>query len=324
MTIRSYNLLDTARGDFVLNAQTINQILGIGNSWFVNELTGNDNNQGSSSSPFATLDAALAASTANNNDVVYLMGSSHRSTILNWNKNGVSIVGLTAPSDNDRARISTAASLTQPQWTALGPLVNVTAQGCSFINLGSFHGYGASSLTAPTTPICWQDLGGRNRYSNVQFFGGGDSNTALNAAMRSLVLGGSGENVLVDCTYGLDTVERITNANATLEIVDGSPRNILQGGIFQAWNGLAGNQHILVQANGMDRSLVLDDVTLHNFGTAMTAAISNAGGSPSGDIILTPSCISVGANAIATTGNVWVGQISAGGGGTTGLGVLAT
>ena len=57
----------------------------------------------------------------------------------------------------------------------------------------------------------------------------------------------------------------------------------------------------------MDRFLLLDDVSFLNFGTSMSAAITNAGGSPSGTVVLTPSCISVGAGAIATTGNVYVG-----------------
>jgi hypothetical protein len=297
----------------------------IGNSWFVNETTGNDNSPGDAQLPFATLDAAQAAAVANNNDVVYLMGSSHRSTTLAWAKNGVSLVGLAAPSDNDRARISVAASLTQPQWTALGPLVNVTAQGCSFVNLGTFHGYGTTSLTAPTTPICWEEAGGRNFYSNVQFLGGGDANTALAAAMRSLTIGGSGENLFVGCTLGLDTVERITNANATLEIVGGSPRNVIRSSVFQAWNGLAGNVHVLVQAGGMDRYLWLDDCLLRSFGTAMTAAISNALGTPNGDIILSPNCISIGATAIAASSTqVWVGQLGSAAPTTTNIGIPAT
>ncbi len=298
----------------------------VGNSWFVNETIGSDSNNGkSAASPFASLAKAQSVAVANNNDVVYLIGTCHLSTTLNWAKNGVSLVGLAAPSDNDRARISTAVSLTQIQWTALGPLVNVTGQGCSFVNLGTYHGYGTTSLTAPTVPVCWQEAGGRNFYSNVQFLGGGDANTALAAGMRSLTLGGSGENLLVGCTLGLDTVERITNANATLEVVSGSPRNIIRSSVFQCWNGLAGNVHVLVQANGMDRYLWLDDCLLHSFGTAMTAAVSNALGSPNGDVILSPNCVSIGANAIAASSTqVWVSQMGTNAPTTNNIGIPAT
>jgi hypothetical protein len=297
----------------------------IGNSWFVNESTGNDNYPGNAQLPFATLPAAQNAAVANNNDVVYLMGTSHQSATLNWAKNGVSLVGLSAPSDNDRGRISVADSLTQIQWTAFGPLVNVTAEGCSFVNLGTFYGYGASSLTAPTTPICWEEAGGRNFYSNVQFLGGGDANVAAAAAMRSLTIGGAGENLFVGCTFGLDTIERINNANATIEIVGGSPRNIIRSSAFQCWNGLAGNVHVLVQSGGMDRYLWLDDCLLHSFGTAMTAAISNALGSPNGDVILSPNCISIGANSIAASSSqIWVGQLSTAAPTTNNIGIPAS
>lgn len=294
-----------------------------GNSWFVNETTGKDTNAGNAQLPFASLAAAENAAVANNNDVVYLAGSCHLSAPLNWTKNGVSLVGLAAPSDNDRARISVNGSLTQAQVTALAPLVNVTAQGCSFVNLGTFYGFNGV-LTPPTAPVCWAEAGGRNFYSNVQFLGGGDALMGALAAMRSITVGGSGENLFAGCTFGLDTVERITNANATMEIIGGSPRNVIRSGIFQAYNGLAGNLHILVQSGGMDRYLLLDDVSFLNLGTAMTVAITNAGGSPGGNIVLTPNCISVGATSIASTGNVFVGQISAAGGATSGLGVLAT
>ena len=56
-----YNLLDTARGDFVLNAQSLAAVLAVGNQWFVNEATGSDSNPGDAVLPFKTLTAAIAA-----------------------------------------------------------------------------------------------------------------------------------------------------------------------------------------------------------------------------------------------------------------------
>src|SRR5512146_1478041 len=82
-----------------------NTLNGAGNQYYVNESTGSDNDDGSSATPFATLSAALSAATANNNDVIFLMGTVHVSATVTWNKNGVHLVGLTAPSLNDRARI---------------------------------------------------------------------------------------------------------------------------------------------------------------------------------------------------------------------------
>jgi hypothetical protein len=311
-----YNLLDTARGNFVLNAQTLAAVLAVGNQWFVNEATGNDTNPGSSAEPFATLDAAIAAAVVNNGDVVWLNGSSHRTSTLNWNKNGVSLISMEAPSDNGRGRISATGA------TAFSPLVNVTGQGCSFIGIGTFHG-GFTGATG--SQVCWAEAGGRNYYSNVQFFGGGDATTAALAGMRSLTIGGQGENLLDGCSVGLNTIVRASNPNASLEMIAGTARNTIRRTSFESYCSDVADLHILIAANGMDRWLWLDDCLFHNFGgTALSAAISNAGGSPAGDVIVSPSCISVGATAIATAGAVYVGQISAAGATTTGIGIAAT
>lgn len=316
MLPKYYNLMDTARGDFVLNAQTLAALLAIGNQWFVNEATGNDANPGTATEPFATLDAAIAAAVPNNGDIVWLNGSSHRTSTLNWNKNGVSLIGMQSVSQNGRSRISSTGA------TPFSPLVNVTGVGCSFIGIGTFHG-GFTGATG--SQVCWAEAGGRNSYGGCQMLGGGDATTAALAGMRSMTIGGAGENLLDGCTIGLDTIVRATNANASLELIGGTARNVIRRSLFQAYCTDVADTHILIQAGGMDRALWLDDCAFHNFGgTSLTAAIANAGGSPGGDVILSPSCISVGAAAIATTGNVYVGQISAAGATTTGIGILAT
>jgi hypothetical protein len=296
-----------------------------GNSWFVNGTTGRDNNSGSPQAPFASLAAAQNAAVANNNDVVYLDGTAHLTAPLNWAKNGVSLVGLAAPSDNGRARISTAAGLTQAQVTAFHPMVNVTAQGCSFVNLGTFYGFDGT-LTPPTSPICWAELGGRNYYTNCQFLGGGDLLTAALAAMRSITIGGQGENLFTGCTFGLDTVVRATNANATMEFLGGTTRNRIMNSLFQSFVSDAGDVHILAAAASVDRSNYIFDSIFANgvdsTGTAMTAAISwspTAGG----NLILNAGCISVGATAIATAGPVY-GAAGALGATTWGIGLKLT
>jgi len=287
----------------------------IGNAWFVNETTGLDTNVGSAASPFATLTAAQAAAVANNNDVVYLVGSVHVTATVVWAKAGVSLVGLAAPSNNTRARISATGA------TPFSPLVNVTAQNCSFVNLGTFHG-GFTGATG--SQVCWAEAGGRNFYSNVQFFGGGDATTAALAGMRSLTIGGQGENLFVGCTIGLDTIVRATNANASLEIIAGSTRNTIRSSEFPAYCTAAGDTFVTIASGGMDRYLILDGCVFQNFGgTSLTAAITNAGGSPAGNVLVTPTCIFVGATAIATTGAVYVsGAVPTAT--TSNIGILAT
>jgi len=292
-----------------------------GNTWYVSETTGSDSNNGSAYKPFATLDAAIAAAVANNGDTVYLLGSSHRTAPLVWNKNDVWLAGLNSLSNNNRARIAPSTTITQTQQTALGPMVSVTGQGCAFINISSFYGFNGT-YTAPTTPIGWADTGGRNYYGGCQFLGG-DAVISAVAALRFITLGGNGEDLLENCTIGDDTVQRITNANASLEIVGGAPRIRIRNTLFQAWNGLAGNEHVLIASGGMDRYLSLEGCKFHSFGTAMSAAISNAGGSPSGDVVLDGGTIVIGATAIATSGNVY-GPIGALGATTWGIGGLLT
>lgn len=269
----------------------------VGNSWFVNETTGSDTNNGSASAPFATLTAALAAATANNGDVVFLMGTVHVTATVNWNKAGVSLVGLNPPSNNDRARISASGS------SVFTPLVNVTASGCSFVNIGTFHGFNDASAQ-----ICWAEAGGRNYYSNCQFFGGGNATAAAQAGMRSLTIAGSGENLFVGCTIGLDTVLRATNANASLEFLSGTPRNVFRDCVFQSLVSLATDVHVLVGAAGLDRYALFDNCSFLNAvestGTAMNAAIS-ANASAGGAVVMQGGA-SFGATAIATTGPVYV------------------
>jgi hypothetical protein len=302
----------------------------IGNSWFVNETTGSDTNPGTAVLPFKSLAKAQSSAVALNNDVVYLYGSCHLTATLNWAKNGVSLVGLSAPSDNARARIapqSVANGLTQAQATALTPMVNVTAQGCSFVNISAFYGFDGSTITPPTSSVCWAENGGRNFYSNVQFLGGGDVLMAALAGMRSLTIG-SDENLFIGCTVGLDTVQRITAVNASLEFLAGTSsepaRNTLRECIFQSWSGLTTNLHCLVTV--LDRYALFDRCSFFN-------AINSGGGSTfavaftivsgvHGSVLL-QDCASVGSTVYATSGTIYVtGPVPTGN--TSGLAVAAT
>ena len=287
-----------------------------GNTFYVNETTGNDVFPGTLAQPFATITQALSQCVDNHGDTIYLMGSVHLTATLTWNKAGTNLIGELAPSNNGRSRISATGA------TAFSPLVNVTKGGCAFVGIGAFHG-GFTGATG--SQVCWNDAGGRNYYKYVQFLGGGDATTAALAGMRSLTITGVGENLFEDCTIGLDTVVRATNANASLEFLSGTVRNVFKKCIFESYCTAAGDTHVYVAANGMDRYAMFQACIFHNFGgTSLTAAMSNAGGSPGGDLVVSPDCISIGATAIAASGNVYVGQISAAGATTTNIGILAT
>lgn len=268
-----------------------------GNNWYVDEASGLDSNDGSILSPFATLFAAQTAAVANNGDTVYYLGTVHVEQTLNWAKNGVSLIGLTAPSDNDRARISAAGS------TVFTPLVNVTGQGCVFKNTATFHGFNSA-----TTQICWAEAGGRNYYSNVQFLGMGNVTAAAQAGSRSLTVAGAGECQFDDCTIGLDTVLRATGTNASLEFLAGTPRNVFNRALFQMLTSNAADVHITVGAAGMDRFAVFNNPVFMNAveSTSTTINAVITANAASGGAIILNAPLSLGATALATTGPVYV------------------
>jgi hypothetical protein len=270
-----------------------------GNYFWVDETNGSDGNTGGPQDPLKTLAQAHSNCLAGNNDVVFLSGTNHTAATITWSKNNTHLIGLSAPSDNDRSRISQTGS------AVFSPLVNVTAQGCIFQSLGTFHGFDSA-----TTQICWAEAGGRNFYSNVQFLGMGHATAAAQAGSRSLTVAGSGECLFDGCTVGLDTVVRATAANASLELLSATPRNIFRRTVFQADVSDAADTHVTVGVGGIDRYALFDNCTFFNaeFGgpgaTAMTAAFSvNAS---AGGVVLVQGGSSVGATKISAAGPVYV------------------
>lgn len=191
-----------------------------GKIWHVRPKNGSDSNDGKSSrKPFATLAAALAAATANQNDIVLLYAESntaadttdYQSATLNWNKDGVHLIGLNAGVNiSPRARVAFLSS-----YATASNLFTLSANGCFIANVEFFAGV-ASAL--PTG--CFNLTGQRNRIENCHLAGiGNDANDIAGA--YSLRLAGS-ENLFVRSTIGLDTIGRGTADNA--EIVEPAER----------------------------------------------------------------------------------------------------
>src|SRR5512138_379079 len=88
-----------------------------GNCYFVDPLNGSDTYSGlDADHALATLTAALAKCTANNNDTVYLVGNAtgiNLSAQLDWNKAYTHLIGLCSPVyAGKRARIFQGAAVT--------------------------------------------------------------------------------------------------------------------------------------------------------------------------------------------------------------------
>lgn len=286
-----------------------------GNYFWVDATNGSDGNTGGPQDPFATITQALTQTTNNNNDVIYLSGTYHTTSTINWSNNWTHLVGLAAPSNSDRARISSTGA------TPFQPLFNVTGAGCQFIGIEAFHG-GFTGATG--TQVCWNQNASQCYFKNVQFLGGGDATTAALTGMSSLVIATADECVFEDCTIGLDTITRATNANSSVQFTGGSARTSFLRCRFQALCTDVSDTHINIASGGADRYVYLKDCLLFNAidstASSLSAAITNAA---SCSVIL-DNCISVGATAIATTGPVYINQISAAGATTTGIGIKAT
>ena len=271
-----------------------------GNQFWVDETLGSDGNTGGPTDPFKTLTQALAKCQNNNNDVVYLTGTVHVTATVAWNKSRTHLIGL-APQLKSEAR----ARISQTGTTVFTPLVNVTGAECIFQNIGAFHGF--ADLT---NQICWAEAGQRNQYNNCAFLGmanatGGASQTGS----RSLTVGGvggNGENTFTDCIIGLDTITR-SAANASLEFINGTPRNVFRNCIFPCLTSSASALFVLATASSMDRFQLFDNCAFINdiSSTSTTMTVGMTVSASAGGMVLLNNPISVGATAIASTGNVY-------------------
>jgi hypothetical protein len=214
-----------------------------GKHFFVDPVSGSDQNRGNKPNrALATLYKAHSLMTAGKNDVCFLIGngaasgtarlslalaqgvdSSVTAGTLVWSKNACHLVGIAAPSSfAARARIAPPTGTYTVTTFGSANFITVSGSGCYFANISTFNGFS----TGGAAQICWTDTGSRNVYENVHFGGMGDDGSAQDAGSRSLKIGsgGSGENLFVRCTIGLDTVTR-TAANASLEFAGATPRN---------------------------------------------------------------------------------------------------
>jgi len=269
-----------------------------GNWYFVNETTGGDGNSGAASAPLATLSAALAKCSANQNDVVAFTGTIHLTSTLAWNKNQVHLIGLCSPiKRGKRARISVSGS------TGFNNLVSVTASGCNFRNFGTFYGW----TDASTALIAWSDTGGRNSYDNVEFLGFGDGTAStgssnLTGSRAFKFNNNTGESTFRSCVFGVDTTVRDAT-NYTLEIAGGAPRMSFYDCDFEADLGSSGtaSSHVLIGSAGIDR--YCDFINCRFFsdtksgGSAMAQAF-NVSASAGGTVNLDQCFIGLGVTAI--------------------------
>lgn len=259
-----------------------------GKAFFVRPSTGNDSNNGKSpNKAFATLSKALSMTTANKGDVVYLIAESntassttdYQSTALDWNKDGVHLIGIgAAPFIGQRSRISNLSTAT----AIVDGLFILSADNCVIRNIEIFHGQGGTNPTGAS--IAMLVSGQRNLIENCQISGIGHSELD-DANSRSLKVTGA-ENTFRHCYLGLDTVIRGTAA-AEVEVGD-IARTVFEDCMFNTYTSAAG--FYILNYSAPDRFILLKNCTfsaINNITSAVapTAALP-ASGSVNGQIMI--------------------------------------
>lgn len=226
--------------------------------FLVDAANGSDSNTGLTlQSPLATIAAAFAKCTANQHDVVLVVGGSSSNTLsvaLDWSKNYTHLIGWCAPTQmGQRARIFQLSTL-----TAASPLLTVSASGCIFKDLYIFQG-----VADATSLIDVSVTGGRNYFENVHFAGGGHATQAVDGG-ASLKLDGAEENTFVRCTIGVDTIAAGTGMVGIL--FDGDARrNLFKDCHVSMYAGHTGSAFVEVaDATGIDRYTIFQNCLFTN------------------------------------------------------------
>lgn len=248
---------------------------------------------GSQSKPYTDLPTALSKAVGGRNDVIVLVGngeasgSARLSANLDWNKHAVHLIGVSSGVNiSNRSRIAPTSGA-----TAFANFFTVSASGCQFQNVQFFQGFG----TGTTSQICLTVTGGRNLFENCHIAGMGDDASAQSTGSRSLKVSGTGENMFVNCTIGIDTVTR-TVANASLELASATPRNQFIGCTFPFQTSAAGVLGILGTGSGcVDRFQTFERCKFINniksTSTTMTVLVSLTSASPGGLLLFDRSVL---------------------------------
>lgn len=282
---------------------------GMGGNWYwVDPTNGSDTaGDGSQNNPFAGIETAEDACTANQHDaVIYRAGSSsvNLAAALTWDKNYTHLIGLCAPTHTaQRARIFQTSTL-----TGASPLLNITATGCIFSDFYIYQG-----VDDATSLINVQVTGGRNYFSSVHFAGGGHATQAIDGG-ASLKLNGAEENTFVNCTIGVDTVDAATGMMGILWDGEAHRNEFYNCKIrMRAGNAGAGFMEVM-DATGIDRDNIFVDCLFLNNHTAnaMTSGFVAPAGMGAPRRIFFKDCMVYGSTKLdANDRDVFFGNMNA-------------
>lgn len=252
-----------------------------GKTMFVKPSSGSDGNSGKSpDKAFKTLAKALSVADADKNDIVFLIAESnsasgttdYQSTALDWNKDGVHLIGVNAGSMiGQRSRIAQTSTV-----LTIEDLFTVSADGCIIANIEIYQGVASSTATSPRAMVV---SGMRNRIINCQISGNGDTAGSTDTAgARSLAVTGA-ENTFQHCYIGLNTVIRATQTTELYVTTGG--RNIFEDCMIDSYTSLSTFKAFT--AGAPDRFVLFKDC-IFNAVQNITSAVAPTGAIASGSV----------------------------------------
>lgn len=238
------------------------------NIYVVDPVNGSDSNTGLSfKTPLATVQAAYAKCTADQNDVVLMVGGATASAIeeaITWSKSYTHLIGLSSnlPGVGQRCRITGSTSVDATE------LVTFSGNGCIVRNIQFYNGADADADSGAVVVS-----GDRNEFTNCFFAGMAHATPGARAGSYSLTVSGE-ENLFERCTVGLDTIIRAA-ANSELIVASGATRNVFRDCRFQSYAETAGKFLVNI-ADGADRWTEFKDCIFQNFWTNKADNLDNA------------------------------------------------
>jgi len=283
-----------------------------GKIWHVKPYSGDNANSGRQPhTAFATLPAALAAATANRNDVVLMyseensgaLTSDFQSTMLDWNKNGVHLIGVNSGvSISPRSRISAIST-----WTSANPAMKVSASNCYFANLQIIMD---ADHAAPLGALLV--TGSRLRFDNCHAYGIVYAANDI-AGAYSALLSGAEEVEFNGCQFGSDRIPKGAAANSVLKFASVAKNIVFRGCLFRLVS-THGTNHLFVRAaaGSLDGSVAFVNGCCginskhRNVGAAELTYAMAVASDAGGDIFISPDSVFQAADVNSSNaGNVY-------------------
>lgn len=242
-------------------------------SYFVDPANGSNGNLGlSPDKALDTVTEAYSRTIDKSGDTIYLLndgntsGSAREPAAIVWAKDNVHLVGLCAPSINQRARLTPTSGSTDVD--AFTPFITVSGNGNIFQNIALVQG-NSEDGKASVGILC---SGARNYFSNISVLTGQHANQGDEVSYSVQITGE--ENVFDACYIGTDTISRGGNAaSANVRFgsgaTDQAARNIFRNCYFMMFADDTEPLFISMQdANDAMRWNLFDNCNFMNTGSS--------------------------------------------------------